>query len=181
MADECMCECGNPDRGLFVWRGDPEWASCVQCDGRVRPLTENERTFFDGGVEELGCACGHLPSEHAGGRVCTHKLDDENAGFYGVCPCVRDEPLTGSVGLSVRSDQAHILAIVSDHGPLPPSEVARHLLTDDEWARARLRTLEHRGLVAADYTASGYRARAYSITAQGSAALVNHEFGGWDD
>lgn len=38
-----VCECENPERGLFVWRGDPEWWSCVQCDGRVRPLTEAEK------------------------------------------------------------------------------------------------------------------------------------------
>jgi hypothetical protein len=37
------CECENPERGLFIWRGDKEWWSCVQCDGRVRPLTEAEK------------------------------------------------------------------------------------------------------------------------------------------
>lgn len=41
MTDErCQCEGAW---GLFIWRGDPEWWSCVGCDQRVRPLTETEK------------------------------------------------------------------------------------------------------------------------------------------
>jgi hypothetical protein len=39
---EPMCKCEG-DWGLFVWRGDPEWWSCVGCDGRVRKITEAEK------------------------------------------------------------------------------------------------------------------------------------------
>jgi hypothetical protein len=40
------------------------------------------------------CECGHPLAEHAESgwgpnTVCVEKLDDENAGWYGVCPCVR--------------------------------------------------------------------------------------------
>lgn len=38
-----VCECENPERGLFIWRSDPFWWSCRQCDGRVRRLTEREK------------------------------------------------------------------------------------------------------------------------------------------
>lgn len=38
---------------------------------------------------EAVCECGHPASDHAEGYVCTHKLSDENEGWYGVCPCVR--------------------------------------------------------------------------------------------
>lgn len=76
----------------------------------------------------------------------------------------------------LRPDQAHVLAVVREHGPLTPTEVGRHLLVDDEWARARLRTLERHGLVDANYTASGSRARAYTISFKGSAELVKHGF-----
>ena len=37
--------------------------------------------------------CGHPASEHAEGYICTHKLDDPDDGWYGVCPCVRREDL----------------------------------------------------------------------------------------
>lgn len=37
------CECENRERDLYVWRGDPDWWSCTQCDDRVRLLTEGER------------------------------------------------------------------------------------------------------------------------------------------
>lgn len=40
----CECENDNPDRQLFNWREDPDWWSCYQCDGRVRPLTNGEKT-----------------------------------------------------------------------------------------------------------------------------------------
>lgn len=43
MSDERRCECQNENRGLFIWRGDPDWLSCTQCDDRVRPLTEAEK------------------------------------------------------------------------------------------------------------------------------------------
>ena len=32
--DRCECE---GDNGEFVWRGDPDWFSCMACDGRTRP------------------------------------------------------------------------------------------------------------------------------------------------
>ena len=44
MSDERVCECENPNRNMFIWRGDPDWWSCLQCDGRVRPLTESEKS-----------------------------------------------------------------------------------------------------------------------------------------
>lgn len=43
-----VCECENPHRDLFQWRGDPDWWSCVQCDGRVRLMTDEERAELDG-------------------------------------------------------------------------------------------------------------------------------------
>lgn len=39
---ESYCQCTNEGRGLFTWREDPEWWSCVQCDGRVRGKTKEE-------------------------------------------------------------------------------------------------------------------------------------------
>jgi hypothetical protein len=41
-ANNRPCECTNPTRSLSIWRDDPEWWTCVQCDGRVRPLTTSE-------------------------------------------------------------------------------------------------------------------------------------------
>jgi len=40
------------------------------------------------------CECGHLIAEHASSgwgpnSVCVEKLEDENDGWSGVCPCVR--------------------------------------------------------------------------------------------
>jgi hypothetical protein len=41
--DMGRCECENADRGLYRYRRDPDWWSCEQCDGRVRPLTDAEK------------------------------------------------------------------------------------------------------------------------------------------
>ena len=38
---------------------------------------------------EAVCECGHPAGEHADGYVCTHKLANDDDGWYGVCPCVR--------------------------------------------------------------------------------------------
>lgn len=40
------------------------------------------------------CRCGHPIAEHAESgwgpnTVCVEPMADENAGWYGVCPCVR--------------------------------------------------------------------------------------------
>jgi hypothetical protein len=37
-----LCRCEG-DHGLFVWREDPLWWSCVGCDERVRLMTGDER------------------------------------------------------------------------------------------------------------------------------------------
>jgi hypothetical protein len=44
------------------------------------------------------CECGHPLAEHAESgwgpnTVCVEQLDDENAGWYGVCPCIRHDSL----------------------------------------------------------------------------------------
>lgn len=44
--------------------------------------------------ERIVCGCGHPLDEHAESgwgpnSVCVEPLDDENAGWDGVCPCVR--------------------------------------------------------------------------------------------
>lgn len=48
-SDERVCECsGDHDAlGMFRWRGDPEWWSCACCDGRVRPMTDEEKAEMD--------------------------------------------------------------------------------------------------------------------------------------
>lgn len=48
------------------------------------------------------CECGHPLADHAWSgwgenTVCVEKLDDDTAGFYGVCPCVRREERSESL------------------------------------------------------------------------------------
>ena len=40
-SQDTYCECDDL-YDLYRWRDDPDWWSCVACDGRVRPLTEPE-------------------------------------------------------------------------------------------------------------------------------------------
>ncbi len=43
--DPRMCKCS--EQQMYVWRDDPEWWRCADCDGRVRLLDEAERRARD--------------------------------------------------------------------------------------------------------------------------------------
>lgn len=64
----------------------------IAAEARRRSPVGAELLPFSGSpnsTEDPLCECGHAASEHAEGWVCTHRLDDPEDGWAGVCPCVR--------------------------------------------------------------------------------------------
>lgn len=42
-----VCECDDGSSGWFRYRGDPDWWSCVDCEGRTQKLTKAEKADMD--------------------------------------------------------------------------------------------------------------------------------------
>jgi DNA-binding MarR family transcriptional regulator len=68
--------------------------------------------------------------------------------------------------------QANVLFAVISNGPVTAAAVAAHVRMTVDAARASLGRLEARALVAAQYTGTAQRARAYVETERGRAALA---------
>lgn len=68
--------------------------------------------------------------------------------------------------------QQDVLWIVVDHGPVTAADVDHHVPIGRDSARGVLGRLEARGLVGANYTSGGGRARAYEVTTAGESAFA---------